>query len=61
MSAKNTMSVVGPQPLADEDLGTIAGGNGYGHKRHTTGCGRRTTRRTSRWSRKSHGHKKSKY
>jgi hypothetical protein len=46
----------GPQPLADEDLGTVAGGCGYeGHKR-TTGF-RRTTRR----SRKSYDGRKSRF
>jgi len=61
MNAKNVIPAA-PQPLADEDLGTIAGGCGHKHKRHTTGY-RRTTghRRTSRWSRKSHGSKKSKF
>jgi hypothetical protein len=57
---KNAVSMsvapAGPQPLADEDLGTVAGG--CGHKKH-----KRTTghRRTTRWSRKSHCGRDSRY
>jgi hypothetical protein len=62
MNAKNTIPAA-PQPLADEDLGSVAGGYGPERKRHTTGYKRTTGyRRTSRWSRKSHcGSKKSKF
>ena len=35
----------GPQPLADEDLGTVAGGCGHERHKRTTGY-RRTTRRS---------------
>jgi hypothetical protein len=53
MNAKNLKAVSnlipsGPQPLADEDLGTVSGGCGYEKKdRRTT---RHSTRRTTRHS-----------
>jgi hypothetical protein len=52
----NVVIPAGPQPLADEDLGSVTGGKGHGKKRRTTGY-----RRTSRWSRHSHHGRKSKY
>jgi hypothetical protein len=41
----NSIAPAGPQPLADEDLGTVAGGHGHKKHKRTTGY-RRTTRRS---------------
>ncbi len=55
VESKNVIPA-GPQPLADEDLGTVAGGSGEKKHKRTTGY-----RRTTRWSRKSHCGRDSRY
>jgi hypothetical protein len=53
MNAKNLKAVSNvipsaPQPLADEDLGTVSGG--CGHEKKDRRSTRRSTRRTDRYS-----------